>query len=100
MTLDDNGTAVGEPPRQHVSQLPSKYLTSCSSHHAAIEEDDEDDGDDDDDDEEKEDSDDEGEYEKEDEHAGPSSVPGQPELSRAWRRELKKRAKTAETSCS
>ena len=51
-----------------------------------------DDDDDDDDEEEEESSEDEDEDEEEGEDAGPSSsVPGQPELSRAERRELKKK---------
>ncbi|KAN0141816.1 Casein kinase substrate phosphoprotein PP28 domain containing protein [Lactarius tabidus] len=77
MTLDADGTAVGEP--RHRTRR-------------AIAEDEENDDDDEEeeDEEEDEDSDDE-EDEDEDEEGGPSAVPGQPEISRAERRELKRK---------
>ena len=95
MTLDQDGTAVGEPRQCVPSGLPHKqsYLTSASRTRRAIAEDvEEEDEDDEDDDEDEEDSEDE-EDEDEDDEDGPSSsaIPGQPELSRAERRELKKK---------
>ncbi|KAH9177941.1 casein kinase substrate phosphoprotein PP28-domain-containing protein [Lactarius sanguifluus] len=74
MTLDADGTAVGEPRR------PSRR---------ALEEAEEED-DDDDDDEEEEDSEEES-SDEEDGDGEPSSVPDGPELSRVERRELKKK---------
>ncbi|KAH9018568.1 casein kinase substrate phosphoprotein PP28-domain-containing protein [Lactarius pseudohatsudake] len=74
MTLDADGTAVGEPRRPTRRALEK-----------ALEEDD-----DDDDDEEEEDSEEES-SDEEDGDGEPSSVPGGPELSRAERKELKKK---------
>src|ERR1700761_8631473 len=94
MTLDENGTAVGEPRRYvFTATCPYKYLTFCSPRRAdrEAEEDGDDDDDDEDEDEDEEDGDDEDDEDDEDEDAVPPSVPGQPELSRAERRELKKK---------
>ena len=91
MTLDENGTAVGEPRRYvFTATCPYMYLTFCSPRRAdrEAEEDGGDDDDDEDEDEDEEDGDDEDEDEDEDEDALPSSFP---ELSRAERRELKKK---------
>src|SRR6266702_2479751 len=70
----------------HGRLLPPGILPLPSSRRTAPDEDD-----DDDDDDEEEDDDDEEEDEDDDEDGGPSSVPGEPELSRAERRELKKK---------
>jgi hypothetical protein len=95
MTLDADGTAVGEP-RQYVlsPNSPSilSYLTSPSRTRRAIAEDEENDDDDDEEEDEEDDDDsDDEEDEDEDEEGGPSAVPGQPEISRAERRELKRK---------
>ncbi|KAH8978520.1 casein kinase substrate phosphoprotein PP28-domain-containing protein [Lactarius akahatsu] len=76
MTLDADGTAVGEPRR-----LSRRALEEAEA---------KDDDDDDDDDEEEEDSEEES-SDEEGGDGGPSSVPDGPELSRAERRELKKK---------
>jgi hypothetical protein len=93
MTLDADGTAVGEPrqyvPRHSPLTPQVSYLTSPSRSRRAIEEEENDNEEDEDEDEEDEDDSDDDEDEEDEDR--PSSVPGQPELSRAERRELKKK---------
>jgi hypothetical protein len=81
-----DGACPSPPPCPHKKV---SYLLPHSPRRRALDEvDEDDDDDDDDDDDEEEDSEEEDE---EDEDGEPSSVPGQPELSRAERRELKKK---------